>query len=169
MSYESDLSLLAAGSFGDIRREHVAPLIGEDRANHAPLPAGWALLPIAVSGSGENSSFFGSRFSARAYQNTSTREIVISYAGTGDDRLASRADNGQFAGRAMHDNASASTGTQLIITKGARSCVRQAWSCNRSGSNSYVFNSCSRFILLGYKAKRHAKSTLAKLIGGVNL
>ena len=80
MTRESVLALLAAGSYWDIRGGREFELDVQDTDNRAPLPEGWKVLtqfdksdsgPTAVTG-----------FSARVYQNTSTNEIVISYAGT---------------------------------------------------------------------------------------
>ena len=61
------------------------------------------------------------------------------------------AGSGQFVGMAVFDDASSSTGKKLIITKGARSCARQGWNGNGSGSKRYAFNSCLRTISLGYR------------------
>ena len=78
ISREAQISLLAAGSYWDIRQDRFTPT--KDDSNHAPIPEGWKVLtqfdksdsgPAAVTG-----------FSARVYQNTATNEIVISYAGT---------------------------------------------------------------------------------------
>jgi HlyD family secretion protein/RTX calcium-binding nonapeptide repeat (4 copies)/Lipase (class 3) len=70
-------ALLAAGSYSDIR----IPPRNVDWNNSAPIPEGWKVLNYEVKGSGANASEYNG-FSARAYQNISTNEIVISYAGT---------------------------------------------------------------------------------------
>ena len=76
MTVQSDMALLAAGSYWDVR----IPNPRDNSDNRAPTPAGWEVLtkfdekdsgPAAVTG-----------FSARVYQNISTGAIVISYAGT---------------------------------------------------------------------------------------
>ena len=75
MTYESDLSLLAAGSYWDIRKFASDPPFD----NRAPTPSGWEVVP------GYDTPFSGGRgngFSARVYKNSSTGEVVISYAGT---------------------------------------------------------------------------------------
>jgi Ca2+-binding RTX toxin-like protein len=79
MSYESDLALLAAGSYWDIRQDDNPNTPTIDESNRDPLPAGWKVLQFDKSDSGPTAV---TGFSARVYQNTSTNEIVISYAGT---------------------------------------------------------------------------------------
>lgn len=74
MTIQSDMALLAAGSYWDIRNS------GPRFDNDAPLPEGWVVVPrYDTSESGANA---GSGFSARVYQYTATGQIVISYAGT---------------------------------------------------------------------------------------
>lgn len=78
---ETTMSLLAAGSYWDIRGFSTYSPLTRDTSNHAPIPDGWTLIG-EKSGSGSNTTLFGSGFSARAYQNKTSQEIVISYAGT---------------------------------------------------------------------------------------
>ena len=94
MTRESDLALLAAGSYWDIRGGRPFLPNIQDTDNRAPLPGGWKVLerfdksdsgPTAVTG-----------FSARVYQNTSTNEIVISYAGTEFGGASSVGRNADF-------------------------------------------------------------------------
>jgi hypothetical protein len=60
-------ALLAAGSYWDIRS------FSQEFDNRAPTPEGWTVLKhYDTSYSGNNSSTFGSVFSARVYQNNST-------------------------------------------------------------------------------------------------
>jgi Ca2+-binding RTX toxin-like protein len=74
MTVPSDMALLAAGSYWDIRK------FSADFDNRAPLPDGWIVLTrYDTAGSGQNAT---SGFSARVYQNVSTGAVVISYAGT---------------------------------------------------------------------------------------
>ena len=77
MTIQSDMALLAAGSYWDIRGTDLTPVT---ESNRSPLPEGWTVLTqFDKSDSGANAL---SGFSARVYQNTSTGEIAISYAGT---------------------------------------------------------------------------------------
>lgn len=79
MSRATEMALLAAGSYWDIRgNKEYNPI--RDESNHAPIPDGWKLLPEHESHSGEGLSWAGAGFSARAYQRISTNEVVISYA-----------------------------------------------------------------------------------------
>ena len=81
MNREATMSLLAAGSYWDLRGfSTYSPLI-RDASNHAPIPDGWNLIG-EKSGSGSNTTLLGSGFSARAYQNKASQEIVINHAGT---------------------------------------------------------------------------------------
>jgi Lipase (class 3) len=74
MSIDSDYALLAAASYNDIRR---LPL------NRVSLPQSWVeLTQFEVTGSGANASLLSSGLSAKVFKNTSTGEVVISYAGT---------------------------------------------------------------------------------------
>lgn len=83
MTREATLALLSAGAYWDIRDNSIFSDDQIDQSNRAPLPEGWRLLPEDVSGSGGTMSAIElSGFSARAYQNIVTGEIVISYAGT---------------------------------------------------------------------------------------
>ena len=75
MTIQSDMALLAAGSYWDIRK--FDPLIFDNRS---PLPEGWTVLTqFDKPGSGPNATI---GFSARVYQYTSTGEVAISYGGT---------------------------------------------------------------------------------------
>lgn len=79
MTTQSDMALMAAGSYWDIRREDDlnTPI---DESNRSPLPEGWLVVPrYDISESGFNTD---SGFSARVYQNVASGEIVISFAGT---------------------------------------------------------------------------------------
>ena len=77
MSIQSDMALMAAGSYWDVRGTDQTALT---ESNRAPLPEGWVVVPgYEPSESGANA---GSGFSARVYQNIASREIVISFAGT---------------------------------------------------------------------------------------
>jgi Lipase (class 3) len=82
MTRESELALLAAGSYWDIRGGRAFAVGIRDTDNRAPIPEGWKLLPEFISHSGTNATYSGNGFSARAYLNNNTGEIVISYAGT---------------------------------------------------------------------------------------
>lgn len=89
MTIQSDMALMAAGSYWDIRKFQ---LTGPDAFdNRAPTPPGWTeLTAYDVSGSGASASWTsGTGFSARVYKNTVTGEIVISYAGTEADATVS--------------------------------------------------------------------------------
>ena len=79
MSYASDMALLAAGSYWDVRKGQINPQTGVDTDNDAPTPFGWQLVPGYDD---SQSGGTGNGFSARVYKNTSTCEVVISYAGT---------------------------------------------------------------------------------------
>ena len=69
MTVQSDMALLAAGPYWDIRQGEFNTETGKDTDNRAPLPAGWTLLPqFDISRSGINSSLIGDGFSARVYQ-----------------------------------------------------------------------------------------------------
>jgi hypothetical protein len=73
MTIESQMALLAAASYADIRR------LPE---NQAPTPAEWTeITKYALSSSGTSSSLSGSGFSARVFQKASG-EVAISLAGT---------------------------------------------------------------------------------------
>ena len=76
MTIQSDMALLAAGSYWDVRKSD------ETFDNHAPLPEGWRVLTDYDTSNTGGVVLLRSGFSARVYQNTSTSEIVISYAGT---------------------------------------------------------------------------------------
>jgi hypothetical protein len=80
MTRESDLALLAAGSYWDIRGGLEFKTNIKDTDNRAPLPEGWKVLTQFDKSDAGATAVTG--FSARVYQNTSTNEIVISYAGT---------------------------------------------------------------------------------------
>jgi Lipase (class 3) len=74
MTMQSDMALMAAGSYWDVRKS------GAGFDNRAPIPAGYKVLTVYDrSDSGPNAV---TGFSARVYQNIATGEIVISYAGT---------------------------------------------------------------------------------------
>ena len=79
---EATMVLLAAGFYWDIRGFSTYSSLRRDTSNHAPIPDGWRVLPEDASGSGDSVIAGGSGFSARAYRNIYTGEIVISYAGT---------------------------------------------------------------------------------------
>ena len=80
MTIQSDMALMAAGSYWDVRRGAVNPTTGIDTDNDAPIPANYKVLTdYDQPGSGPSAS---SGFSARVYQNIATGEIVISYGGT---------------------------------------------------------------------------------------
>jgi hypothetical protein len=72
MSYESDFALLAAGSYWDVRKFANDPPFD----NRAPLPAGWEIVPNYDR---SQSGGAGSGFGARAYKNTISGDVVISY------------------------------------------------------------------------------------------
>jgi Lipase (class 3) len=77
MTIQSDMALMAAGSYWDVRGTDQTALT---ESNRAPTPAGWKVLTqYDRSDSGPNAV---TGFSARVYQNIATGEIVISYAGT---------------------------------------------------------------------------------------
>ncbi len=75
ISTTSDYAVLSALTYNDIRI---------NIQNREVLPPSWVeLTQFTVDGSGANASFFsGGGFSAKAFQNTSTGVVVISYAGT---------------------------------------------------------------------------------------
>jgi RTX calcium-binding nonapeptide repeat (4 copies)/Lipase (class 3) len=76
MTIQSDMALMAAGSYWDVR----IPNLDNDSDNRAPTPPGWRVLTqYDRSDSGPNAV---TGFSARVYENIATGEIVISYAGT---------------------------------------------------------------------------------------
>ena len=80
MTNEAIYSLLAAGSYWDIRKGAFNQILKIDTDNDAPLPSGWKVLTqFDKPGSGSNAI---SGFSARVYQNTSTGEVANSYGGT---------------------------------------------------------------------------------------
>ncbi|MDI1267793.1 MAG: hypothetical protein PSV40_01640 [Polaromonas sp.] len=81
MTIEANMVLMAAGSYWDVRQDRFTPT--RDESNRAPVPPGWKVLTqYDMAGSGSNSSTLTDGFSARVYQNISTGEVVISYAGT---------------------------------------------------------------------------------------
>ena len=82
MSRETEMALLAAGAYWDIRKDDKYDPRKTNESNHAPIPEGWQLLPEHASNSGEDLSWSGAGFSARAYQRIGTNEVVISYATT---------------------------------------------------------------------------------------
>ena len=74
MERKAVMALMAAGSYWDIRTEEQYHPAIKDGSNRAPLPDGWRVLPEEVSSSGRNlQEDYGSGFSARAYQNISTK------------------------------------------------------------------------------------------------
>ena len=74
MSLDSDYAVLSTLAYNDIRPEP---------SNRAVLPLNWTeLTQFEVSGSGANASLLSSGLSAKVFRNTSTGEVVISYAGT---------------------------------------------------------------------------------------
>jgi hypothetical protein len=74
MTTQSDMALLAADAYRDIRNL---------QDNQAPISTGWTeLTEYAISGSGGATGITGSGFSARVYRDDSTGKVVISYAGT---------------------------------------------------------------------------------------
>ena len=82
MERAATMALLATGSYWDIRKGDSYDPAVTDNDNRAPIPDGWRLLPEDASYSGDSVFSGGSGFSARAYKNIYTGEIVISYAGT---------------------------------------------------------------------------------------
>ena len=77
MTVQSDMALLAAGSYWDVRGTEQTPLT---ESNRAPLPKSWrALTAYDVSDSGPNAV---TGFSGRVYESIATGEIVISFGGT---------------------------------------------------------------------------------------
>ena len=76
MTIQSDMALMAAGSYWDVR----IPNVDNASNNRAPTPSGYKVLTdYDQPGSGPNAS---SGFSARVYQSIATGEIVISFGGT---------------------------------------------------------------------------------------
>ncbi len=76
MTIQSDMALMAAGAYWDIRK------FDETFDNNIPTPPNWTLLPdFDISRSGTNSTSLGDGFSARVYKSNSG-EIVIALAGT---------------------------------------------------------------------------------------
>lgn len=82
MTIQSDMALMAAGSYWDVRQGVLNIDTGKDTDNRAPVPEGWKVLTAYDASNTGGLVFFRNGFSARVYQNTSTDEIVISYAGT---------------------------------------------------------------------------------------
>ncbi len=82
MTIQSDMALLAAGAYWDIRSDLTDPISGADQSNRAPLPPGWRVLTDYDTSNTGGWALFSSGFSARVYQNISTNEIVISFSGT---------------------------------------------------------------------------------------
>jgi len=79
MTIHSDMALMEAGSYWDIRSDD-RPNTPRDESNRAPLPEGWRVVDrFNTPGSGPNAT---TGFSARVYENIATREIVTSFAGT---------------------------------------------------------------------------------------
>lgn len=79
MTIQSDMALMAAGSYWDIRKFGTS-VDGTPFDNRAPIPSGWKVLTqYDRSDSGPNAA---TGFSARVYENIVTGEIVISYGGT---------------------------------------------------------------------------------------
>ena len=79
MTIQSDMALMAAGSYWDVRQSGVT---SENTPfdNDAPTPSGYKVLTdYDQPGSGNK---FSSGFSARVYQSIATGEIVISFGGT---------------------------------------------------------------------------------------
>ena len=76
---------------------------------------------------------------------------------------------GQYVGMSVYDDQSSTTGNKLVITKGARSRVRQGWNCNGSQSKRYAFNSWLRTISLGCRPKTPMKSAVVGLVRGISL
>jgi hypothetical protein len=71
MTIQSDMALLAAGSYWDIRGTDQSPLT---ESNRAPTPSGWKVLTqYDMRDSGQNAV---TGFSARVYQNIGSGEIV---------------------------------------------------------------------------------------------
>ena len=61
------MTLLAAGSYWDIRGYEGYNPRERDKSNHSPIPDGWRVLPEEVSSSGRNlQEDYGSGFSALA-------------------------------------------------------------------------------------------------------
>ncbi|ABD70431.1 hypothetical protein Rfer_2717 [Rhodoferax ferrireducens T118] len=80
MTIQSDMALMAAGSYWDVRNGAIDPQNNQDTDNDAPTPTGWKVLTqYDMSDFGPNAS---TGLSARVYQNTATGEVVISYGGT---------------------------------------------------------------------------------------
>lgn len=95
MTRESDLALLAAGSYWDIRKGVIFVLGAvQDTDNRAPLPGGWKVLTQFDKSDAGATAVTG--FSARVYQNISTGEIVISYAGTEFDTASKVGTSADF-------------------------------------------------------------------------
>ena len=82
MTIQSDMALMAAGSYWDVRKGAINTTTGIDTDNDAPVPAGWKVLTEYDTSNTGGIVFFRNGFSARVYQNISSNEIVISYAGT---------------------------------------------------------------------------------------
>jgi hypothetical protein len=83
MTQQTEMALMAAGAYWDVRRGDIDLITKRDTSNGAPVPAGWKVLTqYDISGSGDNSAVLTNGFSARVYQSIATQEIVISYAGT---------------------------------------------------------------------------------------
>lgn len=81
MTIQSEMALMAAGSYWDIRQDRSTPT--RDESNRAPTPANYKVLTqYDDPGSGAGFGVGGSGFSARVYQKIATGEVVISYGGT---------------------------------------------------------------------------------------
>ena len=79
MTIQSDMALLAAGSYWDVR----IPNVDNASDNRAPTPANYKVLTqYDDPGSGAGFGVGGSGFIARVYQHIATGDIVISYGGT---------------------------------------------------------------------------------------
>ena len=93
MTTQSEMAVLAAGSYWDIRPGDVDPTTGVDTSNDAPLPPGWILLAqYDASRSGANANLLGDGFSARVYRGPGG-QIAISLAGTDlSTRIGTAAD-----------------------------------------------------------------------------
>ena len=75
-------AILADSVYWDVR-EYNAKIGDKHSPNWTPIPDGWIIIhEVSKSGGGISWDSLTSGFTARAYQNTATNEVVIAYAGT---------------------------------------------------------------------------------------
>lgn len=87
MTIQSDMALMAAGSYWDVRNGEIDPQTGKDTDNDAPIPPGWKVLTqYNMSASGGGAGVINSSgFSARVYLVNNAGDGVIENLNEGTD------------------------------------------------------------------------------------